>query len=214
MADYSNRLKKIATNFAKTAAARPTAFVTLPKGQHQVEITEVKLIPESKAKFALGQLEIKLTGTVLVGEFKGAKCFFGFFLEQPAKNINGKDIPSGLASFKGVCEVLNIDLPRLDDKTLIAALKAMKGLRVVAWFNGKGNNGYINSLLDSADMEIEESDEVEESEESDDVEEEEAPPVKKVKGKVAKEEVEEEEEEEEETEDDDDAELDLDDVEV
>lgn len=211
MSNYQNRLKKIASDFAKTAAVRPNAFVIIPKGTQQLEITDIKLIPESKVKFALGQLEIKLQCVVLTGEFKGAKAFMSYYLEQPEKEINGKKIPSGLATFKGVCEAMGIDLPRLDEKSLLTALKAMKNLRFIGWFNGKGNNCYFNSLLEADDMEI--TEEIEEEAEEEEEEVVEKPKVKVTKPKVKVEEVEEETEDSDDSEEEDD-DLDLDGVEV
>lgn len=158
MSNYKDRLKKLNSGYKGTPASRPKGFVELDKGTYQLVVDKIKFIPESKAPFAKGELEIKVQCKVLTGKFKGAFAAMGFFLEQPQKVINGNTIPSGLSSFKGVLEAMNITMEDLSENSLTKALKEMKGVKFKGYCKGGGNNVYFNEMLEVEDVEITEDD--------------------------------------------------------
>jgi hypothetical protein len=190
---YKERLKRLNSEYRATKPAKPSGFSELPKGTYQFVVSTVKML-ESKAEFAKGELEVQVYSKVLTGDYKGVMGRTNFFLEQPAKEINGKEIPAGLAQFKGFIEGMGISLPDLTDKSMSAALRELKGMKFNGYCTGKFNNVYFNSPLDTADLTIDdeefEEDEVEEEEAEEEVEaeEEEEPepkPIVKKKKKAA-----------------------------
>jgi hypothetical protein len=164
MAGYRDKLKRLNADYRRTEAAKPSSFNNLPQGTYQFEIKSVKLVPESKATFAKGELELQIYPAVLTGEFKGSMGRMNFFLEQPAKKVGDREIPSGLATFKGFIEGMGVSLPDLTEKSLQAALRELKGMKFVGYCNGKYNTIYFNSALETADLDIEDE-EFEEAEE-------------------------------------------------
>ncbi len=181
MAGYRDKLKKLNAAYRNTEAAKPSSFNNLPQGTYQFEIKTVKLIQESKAEFAKGELELQFYPCVLTGDHKGSMGRMNFFLEQPAKKVGDRTIPSGLASFKGFVEGMGVSLPDLTEKSLQAALRELKGMKFVGYCNGKFNTIYFNSPLETADLDIsdeefeEEEAETESEETEDDSEDSEEP---------------------------------------
>lgn len=154
MSNHQERLKRLNAQYQKTAGVKPSGFLTLDKGSYQIEIAEAKYIAESKAPFALGEMEIRLQGKILTGPSKGAKTSTNFFLEQAAKG----DRPSGMALFKGVLEALGISMPGLSEKALAAVCRELKGVRFEGYAPGKGNNVYFNKAIDNEDVGVDDED--------------------------------------------------------
>lgn len=157
MAGYKDRLKKLNEEYRQTQPARPSGFVDLPQGTYQFAISTVKLIEESKARFALGELEVQIYCTVLTGNYKGAKGRMNYFLEQPAKRIGTADVPSGMSQFKGFIQGMGISMPEFSEKAMGAALRELKGMKFNGYCTGKYNSVRFNSPLDTDDVDIDDT---------------------------------------------------------
>jgi len=167
---YADRLKKL--QGAWKSAKPATGGGSLPAGKYQMQIARA-LITEGKAEFNKGHMQVELQMTVVTGKMKGRKMRKWIDLEAPANEE--KNIPSGMAQFKGILEVLSLDMPDLDklEKFLNKLVGCVINTQVVV--NQKGYaNVYINSLVNAAsDSEDEDEDEDEDEEESTDDDEDE-----------------------------------------
>ena len=157
MAGYKDRLKRLNEEYRQTKPAKPSGFVDLPQGTYQFIVSTGKMVEESKARFALGEIEVQIYATVLTGEYKGAKGRMNFFLEQPAKRIGNVDVPSGMSQFKGFIDGMGISMPEFSDKAMLSALRELKGMKFNGYCTGKYNNVRFNSPLDTDDLEIDDN---------------------------------------------------------
>ena len=184
---YSKRLASLKKQWTDS---KPAVGGSLPEGKYQFVIRQAK-IEEGKQDFNKGHLLIVYTLEVAVGPLKGRKAWIRVDLDS--EGIPSKNVPAGMAIFKGHLDTLHIDIPSdLTEESLKNMLESLVGtvFNGQAVANKKGYiNVYINSLVNSAPQEEEEveeeeeeeeeaSDEDENEDEEDEEEEEPAPPKK------------------------------------
>ena len=163
MSNYAKRLAGLKKQWSEDKPH--TGGGQLPEGKYQFIIKRA-LIEESKADFNKGNMTIVIHLEVVTGENKGRKHIYRLDLEAKANAEKGW--PSGISRFKGLLDILHIEIPgSFDDAAMNEILKAMLNLVVAGQcvHNQKGYaNVYINSLIDAP---VDSEDDEEEAEEED-----------------------------------------------
>lgn len=153
----ASKLSQLAKTWKKVAP-QTASFSQVPDNEYVASIKEMKL-EESKKK---GRLQVVTSFEIADGDYTG----------QTVKRFDGIEDETGMGYFKGLCEIIGMDIP--DELELLqdAMNEFVANCNDLFNINVKSNNGYSNVYVNGV-SDLVQSEEGEEEQQEEEVQEEE-----------------------------------------